>query len=197
MTQQNSVSGRNHLTCAFHTSGHILGLSTRLSPSLTISHPHIKFRAAILQAQLTHLTFSFFFMWPLLELSSRLSSRFLINEGYPPGSASLSHIFLTIWDYSSHRDPKSIIIQISIHISQFHHIFHILTQIHMSMFLSHFLAHSQHISIYISYLNHKSLTYTIHIPNSHHITIHANSCIALHLYTCFISFSYHIIFNSH
>ena len=35
------VSGRNHLTCAFLTSGHILGLSARLSPSLTSSHSHI------------------------------------------------------------------------------------------------------------------------------------------------------------
>ena len=95
MTQQNLVSGRNHLTCAFHTSGHILGLSTRLSPSLTISHPHIKFRAAIPQAQLTHLIFLFFLMWPLLELSSRLSSRFHISEGLTPVSTSLSHIYLT------------------------------------------------------------------------------------------------------
>ena len=105
MTQKNLVSGRNHLTCAFHTSGYILGLSTRLSPSLTISHPHIKFRAAIPQAQLTHLTFLLFFMWPLLELSSRLSSRFHISEGYPPGSALLSHIFLTIWDYPHTEIP--------------------------------------------------------------------------------------------
>ena len=131
-TQQNSVFGRNHLTCAFLTSGHILRLSSRLSPSLTTSHPHIKFRAAILQAQLTHLTFLFCFMWPLLELSSMLSFKFHISEGYPPGSASLSHIFLTIWDYSSHRDPRSIIIQISIHISQFHYIFHI-SQFHISI----------------------------------------------------------------
>ena len=82
ITQHNLVSGRNHLTCAFLTSGHMLRLSFRLSPSLTTLHPHIKFRAAILQAQLFHLTFSFFFMWPLLELSSRLSSRFHISEGY-------------------------------------------------------------------------------------------------------------------
>ena len=36
-----------------------------------------------------------FFMWPLLELSSRLSSRFHISEGLTPVSASLSHIYLT------------------------------------------------------------------------------------------------------
>ena len=35
------VSGRDHLTCANLTSGHILGLSARLSPSLTSSHSHI------------------------------------------------------------------------------------------------------------------------------------------------------------
>ena len=35
------VSGWNLLTCAFLISGHILGLSARLSPSLTSSHSHI------------------------------------------------------------------------------------------------------------------------------------------------------------
>ena len=88
------VSGRNHLTCANLTSGHILGLSARLSPSLTSSHSHIYIYhwVAIRPAQLAHLTFHLFLMWPLLELSARLSSRFHISEGYPPGSAPLSHI---------------------------------------------------------------------------------------------------------
>ena len=72
---------------------------------------------------------------------------FILVKAIRPAQPHYHTFFLTIWDYSSHRDPRSIIIQISIHISQFHHIFHISqfhisTQIHMSMFLSHFLAHT-------------------------------------------------------
>ena len=146
-TQQTSVSGRNHLTCAFLTSGHILRLSSRLSPSLTTSHPHIKFRAAILQAQLTHLTFLFFFMWPLLELSSRLSSRFHIQWRL---NTSLS---LTITHLSHQHSFNSQHVSIS-HFNN----------------LSHFITHAHHISITTSYSIHKPTIHIMYILNSYHIT---------------------------
>ena len=50
------VSGRNLLTCAFLTSGHILGLSTRLSPSSHIlTFSHLIHWVSIRPAQLTYL----------------------------------------------------------------------------------------------------------------------------------------------
>ena len=168
MTQQNLVSGRNHLTCAFLTSGHILGLSTRLSPSLTTSHPHIQFPGSYPpgSAYPSHI----FILFHVTTIGTILQAQFQISHQWRLStrlSLTITH-FPHHLGLSSHRDPRSIIIQLSIHISQFHSF-----TFHMSMFLSHFLAQIQHVSISISYSNHKSSIYTIYILTSHHITIHA------------------------
>ena len=129
-TQQTTVSDRNHLTCAFHTSGHILRLSARLSPSLIISHPHIKFWVAIRPAQLTHLTISYFPCDHYWNYSPSSVPDFTHSEGYTPVSASLSHIYLTNHIFNSHH-----------------------------VFTSYFS--TIHISIFISYSNHKFSIQTI------------------------------------
>ena len=134
--------------------------------SHNLTYPHIKFRAAILQAQLTHLTFSFFFMWPLLELSARLSSRFHNQWDYLSSSVPLSHIFphhlglfLTQRSQINHHSNINSPFTISSHILHFT--------------VSHFNTNS-HVNVLISLLSTYTTHFHIHIIlksqiiNSHH-----------------------------
>ena len=82
-------------------------------------------------------------MWPLLELSARLSSRFHISEGYPPGSAPLSHIS-SHYSFMPYR-----------HAQFTFHLFHIMCTIDIQ-YSSHFTPHSITILHFYFILHHNS-----------------------------------------